>query len=278
MVAKPENHLQTFGNAYNPAFSGEVRVPVQNIEPLPLNERKIIARRAALELKPNNIINLGIGVPEAVANVANEEGILGYLTMTVEAGAVGGIPAGGLDFGAATNVDCIVDHPYQFDFYDGGGLDVACLGIAQVDKEGNLNVSKFGPRLAGAGGFINMSQTAKKVVFVGAFTAGDLKVSVEDGQLRIIKEGLHKKFVNIVEHITFSGKTAMINGQTVFYVTERCVFKLSKEGMELVEIAPGIDLKKEVLALMDFKPIINRTPATMDKRIFRKETMGINFD
>jgi len=277
VVAKPENHQQTYGSAYNPAFSGEVRVPNQHINPLQLDERKVIARRALFELKPGNIINLGVGVPEGVANVANEECILNDLIMTVEAGVFGGMPAGGLDFGAATNIDCLIDHPYQFDFYDGGGLDVAFLGIGQSDKEGNLNVSKFGTKLAGAGGFINISQNAKKVVFVGTFTAGELKVSVENGKLKIIKEGLHKKFVDRVEHITFSGKTAVQNDQAVFYVTERCVFRLSKEGMELIEIAPGIDLENEILALMDFRPVIKKTPALMDERIFRKEIMGVRF-
>ena len=275
VVAKPENHQQTFAAAYNPAFSGEIKVPVQSLEPLPLDRQKIIARRATFEIRANNVINLGIGVPEGVANVINEEGILDYLTMSVEPGVIGGVPAGGLDFGAAVNFTCLIDHPYQFDFYDGGGLDVACLGIAEVDKEGNLNVSKFGSRLAGAGGFINISQSAKKVVFVGAFTAGDLKISVVDGELRIIKEGPYRKFVDRVEHITFSGRTAVMNNQTVLYVTERCVFRLDREGVELIEIAPGIDIDKDILALMDFSPIIKKRPALMDKRIFRSEPMGI---
>lgn len=278
VVAKPENHYQTFAVAYNPAFSGEIKVPPQNIETLLLDERKIIARRAALEVKPGNIINLGIGVPEGVASVANEEGILEYLTMSVEPGVIGGIPAGGLSFGAATNFTCVIDQPYQFDFYDGGGVDVACLGIAQVDKEGNLNVSKFGPTVAGAGGFINISQNAKKVVFVGAFTAGGLKVSVENGKLMIVKEGTNKKFVDRVEHITFSGRTALMNNQTVFYVTERCVFRLSEKGMELIEIAPGMDLEKDILQLMSFKPVIRNAPAMMDKRIFKNVPMGIKND
>jgi propionate CoA-transferase len=278
VVAKPENHCQTFAVAYNPAFSGEVKIPAQNIEALPMDERKIIARRGALELKPNSIINLGIGVPEGVASVANEEGILDYLTMSVEPGIIGGIPAGGLNFGASTNFTCLIDQPSQFDFYDGGGLDTAYLGIAQVDREGNLNVSKFGPRVAGAGGFINISQNAKKVVFVGTFMAGALKISVENGKLMIITEGTNKKFVDKVEHITFSGKNSLINNQTVLYVTERCVFKLSKKGMELIEIAPGIDLEKDILSLMDFKPIIKKTPVLMDERIFRNEPMGIKND
>ncbi len=275
VVARPENHCQTFAVQYNPAFSGEKRVPVETIEPMKLDEKKIISRRAAFELKPGMIVNLGIGTPESVAIVANEEGIFNCLTLTTEAGAIGGIPAGGLSFGASTNMDALVDQPYQFDFYDGGGLDLACLGLAQVDKEGNLNVSKFGTRLAGAGGFINISQNAKEIVFVGTFTAGELKISIENGKLKIEKEGPFRKFVEKVEHITFSGKTAVMNNQPVLYVTERCVFKLTRQGVELTEIAPGIDIEKNILALMDFKPIIKNKPKLMDPRIFGEGPMGI---
>ena len=275
VAEKPEYHMQTFVEQYSPAFAGEIKVPMSAIAPMEMSERKIIARRAALELRANAVVNLGIGMPEGVANVATEESVIDLLTLTAEPGVIGGVPAGGLSFGAATNAQAIIDQPSQFDFYQGGGLDITFLGLAQADQQGNLNVSKFGPRLAGAGGFIDISQNAKKVVFVGTFTAGNLDVAVNAGKLHILQDGKAKKFVKEVEHRTFSGSQAAKWGKTVLYVTERCVFNLTKEWLELIEIAPGVDLQKVILDQMDFKPIMHREPQLMDARIFADEPMGI---
>ena len=278
VVAKPENHWQTFGTQYNPAFSSEIRVRAGSLPPMPMSERKIIARRAAFELKANSVVNLGIGMPDGIAAVANEERIIDLITLTAEPGVIGGIPASGIDFGAAINTQAVIDQPYQFDFYDGGGLDAAFLGLAQVDRAGNLNVSKFGPKLAGAGGFINISQTAKKVIFVGTFGAGRLRIALSDGRLKILDEARARKFVEAVEHVTFSGAYAAARGQSVLYVTERCVFSLGTSGLELTEVAPGIDIERDILALMDFKPLIPRDPVAMDPRIFREGVMDLRTD
>lgn len=274
VIAKPEHHWQTLGSPYNPAYSSEIRVPLDRLDVMPLDERKVIARRAACELLPNAVVNLGIGMPEGVASIANEEKILRYMTLTAEPGVIGGVPANGLDFGAAVNPDAIIDMNQQFDFYDGGGLDLAVLGLAECDAQGNINVSRFGPKLAGAGGFINITQNSRKVVFVGTFTAGGLKIAVDGGQIRILQEGRARKFVANVEQITFSGKLAAKEKKEVYYVTERCVFALTPAGVELIEVAPGIDIERDILSQMEFKPVV-REPIPMDKRLFLQEPMGL---
>ena len=274
VVARPEYHWQTYGVQYDPAFASEIRVPLGSLPPLPLDERKLIARRCVFELPAGGVINLGIGMPEGLASVANEEQILKFITLTTEPGGIGGVPQAGLNFGAGVNADAIIDQNQQFDFYDGGGLDMACLGLAECDEAGNLNVSRFGPKLAGAGGFINISQNARKVVFAGTFTAGGLRTTVEDGQLRIIQEGRARKFVKKVGQVTFSGTYAREIQQPVLYVTERCVFRLTERGLALAEVAPGVDIDRDILAHMDFTPIVDN-PQPMDARIFQPEIMGL---
>ena len=275
VASKPEYSWQSSLQPYNPAISGEIVIPPSMVKPKPLDQRKIVGRRAAMELKPGAVINLGIGVATEVANVAMEENIYEQITLTVESGITGGVPLSGLDFGLGVNYEALIDQPYQFDFYQGGGLDLAFLGMAQVDEKGNVNVSKFGGRFAGCGGFIDITQNARKVVFCGTFTTKGLEVKTGDGKLQILNEGSIKKFVKEVEHITFSGEYAKKLGQEVLYVTERAVFKLDKRGLVLTEIAPGIDLEKDVLNQMDFSPLIPEKPRLMDKRIFTEAKMGL---
>jgi propionate CoA-transferase len=277
VVAKPENHMQTYATAFNQGFTNRMRTPTGDAGPMPLDARKLIARRCAFEMPVNGVVNLGIGMPEGVAAVAAEEGLLEHLTLTAEPGVIGGQPASGLDFGAATNTDAVIPQNNQFDFYDGGGLDLACLGLAQADGHGNVNVSRFGPRLAGAGGFINISQNARALVFAGTFTAKGLDVTIEDGRLAIRSEGATNKFLDHVEQVTFSGIRAARLGQPVLYVTERCVFELSPEGLKLTEIAPGIDLERDILARMGTPPLIDEV-VEMDARIFAPEEMGLRSD
>jgi propionate CoA-transferase len=270
VMAKPENHMQTIGTVYNPALSGDTRVPLGSLPPLAFDARKIIARRAAMELKPNTVINLGIGVPDGIGSVAAEEGISDLLTLTTELGTYGGMPASGADFATAYNAEAIIEHEAQFDFYDGGGLDGAFLGLAQTDAEGNLNVSKFGTKVVGAGGFINISQNSKKVVFCGTFTNG-AEVCFADGKVAVLKEGKTKKFVNKVDQITFSGKYAQKTGLPVLFITERAVFTLEEGLLTLTEIAPGVDLEKDILAAMEFRPRISPALKEMPAEIFQEQ-------
>lgn len=273
VVSEPENHFQTEWTPYNPAFSGQIKVPTSGFTPSPLDARKVIARRCAVEVRQGDIMNLGVGVPAEVGVVMAEEGVGDYALLTTEAGAIGGTGAGDRDFGHVFNAYAQVDMHSQFDFYDGGGLDLTVLGLAQADRHGNLNVSKFNGRVAGCGGFINITATAKRVVFGGTFTAGGLEEVFGDGTLTIVQEGRVRKFVDAVEQVTFSAEQSARIGQTVVYVTERAVFELRDGVLTLVEIAPGIDLEADVLAQMDFAPAVAADLRTMDPGIF-SETWG----
>jgi propionate CoA-transferase len=259
IVADEQEHDQTFAARMNETFCAaalKVQTPAM-LEPMAMNERRIIAMRTCDELRSGDVANLGIGMPEGVAQIAAERGMLEAVTLTVESGPIGGMPAGGLNFGASIYPQAIIDQPAQFDFYDGGGLDFAALGAAQIDRHGNVNVSKFGTRLAGVGGFVNISQNAKRLVFCGTMTSGGLVTSVESGQLVIEVEGRIKKFVADVDQVSFSGALAAASGRCILFVTERAVFRLTPEGLQLIEIAPGIDLQRNVLDMMDFRPVIN---------------------
>lgn len=269
-------HMQNYANSiYQPALTGEIRCSTGSILPMPMSIRKVIARRGVMELKPNCVINLGIGIPSGVGSVANEEGIGDQLTLSLESGPLGGVPTEGVGFAASTNPEAINTICDTFDFYDGGFLDMTFLGAAEIDEEGNVNVSKFGPRCPGPGGFINISQNTPTVFFMGGFTAGKSRIEVADGKLNIIEDGPGIKFIKKVQQITFSAANARRTGQRVHYVTERAVFRLVEGGIELIEIAPGVDLERDILARMGFRPIISKNLKLMDARIFQDQIMGL---
>lgn len=276
VVAKdPANHWQSGIEAYNPYLAGETQLPASAMPKMPFSERKIINRRVVMEWVPDGIINQGIGMSEGLGPVATEEGIADQMTIEIESGAVGGVMQGGLLFGAALNPEALLDMSLNFDVLNSGVLDLTVLGMAETDQHGNVNVSKFGKRIVGPGGFMDMTTSSKKIIFCGTMTAGDLQVKVDNGKLEIVKEGSPKKFLKNVGQVTFSGDYARKFGLTVLFVTERAVFELRKEGMTLVEIAPGIDIEKHILPQMDFKPHIAKDLKTMDPRIFAEGPMGI---
>jgi propionate CoA-transferase len=266
-----EWHMQSEGIYYQPAFSGEVKVPLGALPDLPFDDRLFILRRAAMELRPKIVVNLGIGIPDRLATVAAGEGVTDMMTLTTEVGGVGGVPAGWPNFGMSYNAEAFVDHPNMFDWYDGGGIDVAFLGMGEVDKFGNVNVSKFNNRPIGCGGFINITTASKEVVYCGTFTTHGLKVEAVDGKVKILQEGKQRKFIDQVEQITFSGKYAARSKKPILYITERAVFRLIDGQVTLIEIAPGIDLEKDILAQMDFKPVISPDLKTMPEEIFYPE-------
>jgi len=263
-----EWHMQSEGIYYQPAFSGDITVPLEALPGLPFDDRLFILRRAAMELTEKSVVNLGIGIPDRLATVAAHEGVTDMMTLTTEVGGVGGVPAGWPNFGMSYNAEAYINHPNMFDWYDGGGIDQAFLGMGEVDKFGNVNVSKFNNRPIGCGGFINITTASKKVVYCGTFTTGGLKACATDGKLQILQEGNHRKFLDRVEQITFSGKYAAKSSKPVLYITERAVFKLIGGEITLVEIAPGISLERDILAHMDFKPRISPDLRSMPEEIF----------
>ena len=278
LVVIDPHQRQTYDTEYSPAYAGELRVPLSEIAPLPFDQRKVIARRAAMELYPGAVCNLGAGVSTGIANIAAKEGFLDQIVLTNEQGLIGGAPASGNDAGAAMNYSAIVDQPYQFDFYDGGGLDLAFLSFAQVDAQGSVNVSRFGGRVIGIGGFQNISQNAKKVIFSGTFKAGGLKLAWQDGQTVIHNEGRYNKFVSDLEQVSYHGQYAWEGGQEILFVTERAVFRRGSKGLELIELAPGIDLERDLFAHMGFRPALAPNLKDMDARLFRPEPMGFAAD
>jgi propionate CoA-transferase len=249
-----EASWQTEGTYFNPAFSGQIKQPIGAIEPMPFDIRKIIARRCTMEFKKGGIINLGVGIPASTAKVAAEEGMADYLTFATESGIIGGVPAPLPDFGSSFNPEATIAHGEMFDLINGGGLDLTCLGMSETDSHGNVNVSKFNNKLIGPGGFIDITKSTPKIVFCGTFMA-KAKIAIADNKLNIIEEGTINKLVEDVEQITFAGGQALDN-QIILYITERCVFQLIKGEMTIIEIAPGIDLQKDILDLMNFKPVI----------------------
>lgn len=274
VVVDPDQR-QTYATDYDPSYSGELRIPVEDIKPLPFGPRKVIVRRAAMELFPGAICNLGAGVSTGLSTIAAEEGLLGDVYLTNEQGIIGGAPITGRDSGGGQNFAAMIEQPAQFDFYDGGGLDLAFLSFAEVDPQGNVNVSRFGDRIIGVGGFINISQNARCVVFGGTLTAGDLDVRWDEGRTRIVREGRHRKFVPKIEQICYSARIGRKRNQRALFVTERAVFRIGDNDLELVEIAPGLDVERDVIAQMGFRPRVAADLKTMDSRIFAQGPMHL---
>ncbi len=278
VVAEPGNHLQCYdGSVFRPELIGDVRQQLEMIRPMALSPRKVCGRRAALEIEGGSLVNLGIGMPDGVASVANEEGISHQVTFSIETGVYGGVPVSGVGLGAAVNPEAILSITDNFDIYDGGALDAAFLGMGEVDEEGNVNVSKFGSRCTGPGGFINITQSTGKVCFMGTFTAGPMDCRIGGGRIAIEKDAPGVKFKKKVQQVTFSSRRAAEKGQQVLYITERAVFRLEREGVTLTEIAPGADLERDVLAKMEFRPRISDELRLMDERIFHDKKMKISF-
>lgn len=266
---------QLYGVPADRFLSGDYAALDEEIAPIELNERKVIVRRALLELQPGDVGNVGVGIADGIGLVAREEGVGDDFTLTIETGPVGGVTRQGIFFGASVNSRALLDMPSQFDFYGGGGLDVCFLSFAEIDQHGNVNVSRFNNRIQGVGGFIDISSKSKKLVFCGTMTAGSLRTEIGSGTIKVLQEGRFRKFLPSVEEISFCGEEALRKGQTVFYLTERAVFRLTSDGVTLCEIAPGLQIEKDILPHMGFKPLIAKDLKIMDVRLFTQGKMGI---
>jgi propionate CoA-transferase len=269
---------QTYITRDSPYYAGAMRQPPVAQDPLPLDVRKVIARRSLLEFPPGAICNLGFGISQLIGRVAWEEGITDRLVLTVEQGIFGGVPVAGNEGGAGFNYQAMIDQPYMFDFYDGGGLDIASLSFAEVDAAGNVNVHAFEGRVRGPGGFPNISARTKRINFVGTLTAKGLELDISDAGVRIVRDGELGKFVPKVREISFNGHLARERGQHVRYITERAVFALEDDGLVLIEVAPGIDVERDVFARMGFRPRVAENLHEMDRRLYASGPMGLAAD
>jgi acyl CoA:acetate/3-ketoacid CoA transferase len=278
VVVVAPDQMQTTHTPYDPAISGEIFRPLSSFETPPFDVAKVIARRVAMELHDGDAVNIGFGISANVPRILIEEGRHGAVTWVIEQGAVGGVPLLDFQFGCASNAEAIVQSPHQFTYFQGGGFDMTLLSFLQIDAEGSINVSKLGVRphvTAGCGGFVDITARAKRIVFSGYFTAG-AALAVEGGALRIAREGKVKKLVNAVEQITFSGPRAVAQGQDIVYVTERCVMRLTSEGVAVTELAPGVDLERDVLAQSEFPLRVARDLKTSPAALYRPQPFGLS--
>jgi propionate CoA-transferase len=273
-----EDQKQATGIDYDPAVSGEMKKPVGKVEAVPLNLEKVIARRALMELRKGDIVNLGFGIPSLVSPVAAEEGLIDQISFTIEHGAIGGVPLSGLQFGAAVNPEAIIDSASQFDFLTGGGIDAAAMAFAEVDGQGNVNVSRLNKLphvLSGAGGFIDILHQVRRIIFCGTLTAGGIQAEISEGRVKMQREGKVIKCVRQLQHRTFDAAFAREKGQEVIYITERAVFRYHPEGLVLAEVAPNINARNDIQPVVEFDYKISPNLKGMDPRLFRPEPMGI---
>lgn len=278
VIVEDSDQQQTTNTVYDPAISGEVRRPISELDPVPFSLEKIMARRAALELRAGETVNLGFGVSALIPHILVEEDLFGSVDWAIEQGAVGGVPLLDFVFGVSQNADAIMQSSDQFTLLQGAGFQRTFLSFLEIDMQGSVNVHYLPGRrhvTAGVGGFADITSAAEEIVFVGSFTAGRRNIQIEDGALNILEDGKHCKFVDSVQQVTFSGPQALSNGQRVTYVTERCVIELRDEGLTVVEIAPGIDLKRDILEQSEFELLVPEPPTVMDTRLFDEALMRL---